>query len=110
MPACGVVGARKPGVRLSETDGTFAWVYLRQIETCGAFARAGRAATETAIAFAGEKWVFSVCYLVAEVLPVSTGAVGGCAVVMAVSCWRASAAAEVSLVSTSPRGRVLCAK
>ena len=41
MPAGGVVGARKPGVRLSETDGTFAWVYLRRIETCGAFARAG---------------------------------------------------------------------
>ena len=58
MPAGGVVGARKPGVRLSETDGTFAWVYLRRIETCGAFARAGRAATETTIAFAGEKWVF----------------------------------------------------
>ena len=30
--------------------------------------------------------------------------------VMVVSCWRASAAAEVSLVSMSPRGRVLCAK
>lgn len=62
MPAGGVVGARKPGVRLSETDGTFAWVYLRRIETCGAFARAGRAATETAIAFAGEKWVFSCVF------------------------------------------------
>ena len=71
MPACGVVGARKPGVRLSETDGTFASVYLRRIETCGAFARAGRAATETAIAFAGENWVFLVCFSGAEVMRVS---------------------------------------
>ena len=32
------------------------------------------------------------------------------AVVTAVSCWPASVAAEVSLVSQSARGRVLCAK
>ena len=41
---------------------------------------------------------------------VSTGAVQGCAVVMGVSCWPASVAAEVSLVSKSPRGCVLCAR
>ena len=63
MPAGGVVGARKPGVRLSETDGTFAG--------------AGRAATETAVAFAGEKWVFFVRFVVAEVLSVSTVVIHG---------------------------------
>ena len=68
MPAGGVVGARKPGVRLSETGGTFARSF-----PCG---------VETVIAFAGEKWVFLVRFSVAE----------------------------VSLVSTSPRGCVLCAK
>ena len=57
MPAGGAAGARKPGVRLSET--------------LVAFARAGRALTETSVAFAGEKWVFLVRFSVAEVLLVS---------------------------------------
>ena len=63
MPAGVVARARKPGVRLSETD--------------VAFARAGRASDETVIAFAGEKWVFLACFSVAEVLSVSTVAVEG---------------------------------
>ena len=107
-------------------------------ETAIAFARAGRAPTETAIAFAGEKWVFFVhfsvavvssvstlavqgralvmavlflaCFSVAEVLSVSAVPCWGRAVVMAVSCRPASVAAVMSLVSTSPRGCVLCAK
>ena len=74
-----------------------------------AFARVGRASTETGVAFAGEKWVCFVRFSVAEVLSVSAVAVQGRAVVMAVSCWPASAAAEVSLVSMSPRGDVLWA-
>ena len=48
--------------------------------------------------------------MVAVVTVVSTGAVQGRAVVMGVSCWPASVAAEVSLVSTSLRHSVLCAK
>ena len=79
-------------------------------ETGVAFAGAGRASTETGVAFAGEKWVFLVRFAVAVVLSVSTVAVQGRAVVMGVSCWPASVAAEVSLVSKSPRGCVLCAK
>lgn len=90
------MGGRKPGVWLSET--------------AVAFACAGRASTETAIAFAGEKWVFLVRFSVALVMVVSAGAVQGRAVVMAVSCWPTSVPAEVSLVSTSPSGRVLCTK
>ena len=96
MAAGGVVGARKPGARLSETG--------------GAFARAGRSSTETGVAFAGEKWVLFVRFVVAEVLSVSTVVVQGCAVVMAVSCWPASVAAVVSLVSASPCRCALCAK
>ena len=95
MPAGVVVRARKPCVRLSETGDAFARGYLRRVETV--------------IAFAGEKWVFLACFSVAEVSPVSTVAVQGRAVVM-VSRWPASAAAEVSLVSTSPRRCVPCAK
>ena len=57
MPAGGVVGARKPGVLLSETGGTFARSF-----PCG---------VETVIAFAGVKWVFFVRFLVVEVLSVS---------------------------------------
>ena len=81
MPAGGVAGSRKPGVRLSGTG----------------------------VAFAGEKWVFFVRFSVAEVLSVSTVVVEGRAVVMAVSRWPASAAAEASLVSMSPRRCVLWA-
>ena len=107
-------------------------------ETAIAFACAGRAPIETGIAFAGEKWVFFVHFSVAVVSSVSTLAVQGRALVMAVSCWPASAgaeassvsmlavqgralvmvvscwpasvAAEVSLVSTSPCHSCLCAK
>ena len=92
---------------MSETDVAFARSCPRGVETDVAFARAGRASDETVIAFAGEKWVFLVRLSVAEVSPVSTLAVQGRAVVMAVSRWPASAAAEVSLVSTSPRRCVL---
>ena len=63
MPAGGVAGSRKPGVRLSETG--------------DAFARSCPCGVETAIAFAGEKWVFLACFSVAEVLLVSTVAVEG---------------------------------
>ena len=107
-------------------------------ETVIAFARAGRASTETAIAFADEKWAYlariSVALVlsvsmsvvqgralvmvvsrwsasaVVEVMAVSMVAVWGRALVMVVSCWSASVAAEVSLVSTSPRHSCLCAK
>ena len=51
-----------------------------------------------------------VRFSVAEVLGVSTVAVEGRAVVMVVSCWPASVAAEVSLVSKSPCGCAMCAK
>ena len=65
-------------------------------ETIIAFARVGRASTGTGVAFAGEKWVFVACFSVAEVMTVS-----------AVPCW---GRAVVMVVSTSPRGCVLCAK
>ena len=64
-------------------------------ETDVAFARAGRASDETAIAFAGDKWAFLVQFSGAEVSSVSTLAIQGCAVVMVVSRWSASAVAEV---------------
>ena len=86
----------RPGVRLSETP--------------VAFAGAGRASTETGIAFAGENWVFLARFSLALVLSVSMVAVLGRALVMVVSRWPASVAAEVSLVSTSPRHSCLCAK
>ena len=94
---------------LSETDVAFARPCPRGVETLVAFARAGRASDETAITFAGEKWAFLVRFSVAEASSVSTLAIQGRAVVMAVSRWPAVAVAEVSLVSTSPRGDVLCA-
>ena len=94
----------------TETAIAFARVGRASDETVIAFARVGRASDETVIAFAGEKWVFLACFSVAEVLSVSAVAVEGRAVVMAVSRWPASAAAEVSLVSKSPRGCVLRAK
>ena len=43
----------------------------RLSETGVAFAGAGRAATETVVAFAGAKWVFLVQFSGAEVMPVS---------------------------------------
>ena len=82
--------------RLSETGVAFARSYVRGVET--------------AIAFAGEKWAFLLCFLVAVVLSVSTGAVHGRAVVMAVSCWPASAVAVVAVVAPSRRHSVQCAK
>ena len=51
-----------------------------------------------------------MCFSVAEVMVVSMVAVLGRALVMVVSRWPASVAAEVSLVSTSPRHSCLCAK
>ena len=107
-----------------ETAITFARAGRASDETTIAFARAGRAPIETAIAFAGEKWAFWVRFSVAEVMVVSMVAVLGRAVVMAVSmvavqgravvmvvsCWPEPVAVEVSLVASSPRGCVLCAK
>ena len=68
----------------------------RWFETAIAFARLCPCGCETAIAFAGEKWAFLAQFSGAEVMPVS-----------AVPCWRR---AVVSLVSMSPRCRVVCAK
>ncbi len=82
--------------RLSETPVAFACWHL-----CG---------SETGVAFVGAKWAFLVCFSAALVLLVSTVAIQGRAVVMAVSYWPASVAAEVSLVSKSPRHSVQCAK
>jgi len=65
-------------------------------ETGVAFARLYVRGVETAIAFAVEKWAFLVQLSGAEVPSVSR--------------WPISAAAEVSLVSQSARGCVLCAK
>ena len=109
VPAGGVAGSREPGVWLSETGVAFACSCPCGVETLVAFARVGRASTETGVAFAGEKWVFFVRFSAAEVLSVSVVAVEGRAVVMAVSRWPAVAVAEVSLVSMSPRGCVLWA-
>ena len=68
----------------------------RLSETGVAFARSYVPGVETASAFAGEKRAFLACFSVAEVMVVSMVAVQGCAVVMGVSCWPASVAAEVS--------------
>ena len=95
---------------MSKTAIAFARLYLCGVETAIAFARACRASSETAIAFAGEKWAFLVQFSAALVLLVSMVAVQGRAVVMMVPCWPASVAVEVSLVASSPRGCVLCAK
>ena len=65
-------------------------------ETAIAFARLYPCGSETAIAFAGAKWVFLVQFLGAEVMPVSAVPCRGRAVVL--------------LVSTSPCFCVLCAK
>jgi len=81
---------------LSDTGVAFASPCQSSSETAIAFARPCQSSSETDIAFAGEKWAFWVRFSVAEV--------------MAVSCWPASVAAEVSMVASSPRGCVLCAK
>ena len=96
--------------RLSETAIAFARSCSCGIETHVAFAGGGRASNETVVAFAGKKWAFLVQFSGAEVTAVSAVPCWGRAVVMVVSCWPASAVAEVLLVSTSPRGCVLCAK
>ena len=85
---------------LSGTGVAFACLCPCGVETLVAFARVGRASTETGVAFAGEKWVFLACFSVAEVLSVSAVVVEGRAVVMAVSRWPASVVAEAMLVST----------
>ena len=79
-------------------------------ETAIAFAGAGRVATETGIAFAGEKWVYLVRFSGVLVTVVSTVAVQGRAVVMAVSYWPISAVAVVLVVSMSPWCRASRAK
>ena len=71
-----------------------------------AFARSYVPGVETDVAFAGEIRVFLVRFSVAVVSSVSTVAVQGRAVVTAVSYWPASAVAEASMVSKSPRRRV----
>ena len=65
-------------------------------ETSVAFAHLCLCGVETAVAFAGEKWVFLVQF---------SGAV-----VMLVSCWPVSAIAVVSVVSMSPCCCALCTK
>ena len=55
--------------------GTAAWPYrpgVRLSETAIAFARSCSCGIETAIAFAGAKWVFLVQFSGAEVMSVST--------------------------------------
>ena len=54
--------------------------------------------------------MFLARFSLALVLSVSMGVVQGRAVVMVVSRWPASVAVEVSLVASSRRGCVLCAK
>ena len=82
----------------------------RLSETDIAFVGAGRASTETAIAFADENWVFLARFSAALALSVSMVAVQGRALVMVVSRWPVSVVVEVSLVASSPRACVLCAK
>ena len=82
----------------------------RLSETAIAFAGAGRVATETGIAFAGEKWVYLVRFSGVLVTVVSTVAVQGRAVVMAVSYWPISAVAVVLVISMSPWCRASRAK
>ena len=87
------------------------WLRAERLSETGvAFARAGSAPTETAIAFAGEKRLFLAHISAAEVMAVSRVAVLGRALVMVVSHWSASVVAEVSLVSTSSRHSCLYAK
>ena len=82
----------------------------RLCETVITFAGAGRVSTETGIAFAGEKWVYLVRFSGVLVTVVSTVAVQGRAVVMAVSYWPISAVAVVLVVSMSPWCRASRAK
>ena len=84
---------------LSETGGAVAHRSAVCVETLVAFARSCPCGVETAVAFAGEKWVFFVRFSVAEVLSVSTVAVHGRAMVMVVSRWPASVPVEGARVS-----------
>ncbi len=93
-----------------ETGVACACACLRGIETGVAFARSYVPGVETGVAFAGENRLVLACFSVAVVLSVSTVAVQGRAVVTAVSYWPASAVAEASMVSKSPRRRVWCVK
>ena len=109
---------------MSETAVAFARLCLCGVETAVAFARSCSCGIETVIAFAGAKCVFLAhfsgaevssvsvvpCWGRAVVMVVSMGVVQGRALVMVVSRWPASVAVEVSLVASSPRGCVLCAK
>ena len=63
------------------------WLSVAQLSETGvAFARSYVRGVETAIAFADMKRAILVRFLVALVMAVSTVAVQGCALVMAVSC------------------------
>ena len=84
---------------LSETGGAVARRSAVCVETLVAFARSCPCGVETAVAFAGEKWVFFVRFSVAEALSVSTVAVHGRAMVMVVSRWPASVPVEGARVS-----------
>ena len=84
---------------LSETGGAVAHRSAVCVETLVAFARSCPCGVETAVAFAGEKWVFFVRFSVAEVLSVSAVAVHGRAMVMVVSRWPASVPVEGARVS-----------
>ena len=88
-----------PGQGPPPPTGAAAWPCrpgVRLPETVIAFAGAGRASIETAVAFAGAKWVFLVQFSGVEVMVVSMVAVQGRAVVL--------------VVSTSPCCRAMCAK
>ena len=82
----------------------------RLSETAIAFASLCLCGVETVIAFAGEKRAFLACFSVAVATSVSTVAVQGRAVVMAVSYWPVSAVAVVLVVSMSPWCRASRAK
>ena len=80
-------------------------------ETAVAFARSCPCGVETAIAFAGEKWVFLVQFSGAEAMVVSMVAVQGRAVVLLVStspCCRASCAKKFALhAQNTPKSALL---
>ena len=85
---------------------------VRLSETAIAFARLYQSGIETAIAFAGEKWVCLVHFSGAEVMPVSRLPCWGRAVVLVVSaslCCRASCAKKFALhAQNTPKSAFLC--
>ena len=109
-PSCSAI----PPIGAAASHGYRVWALqgqsARLSETPVAFACWCLCGSETAIAFVGAKWAFLVRFSVAVVTVVSTRAVQGRAVVMAVSYWPVLVVAEVSLVSKSPRGCVLSVK